>query len=666
MVSYHAYTYKGAYTNKLPKKKAISSGYQDLSLYYPWRPYFPTRPPIIDAPLKTPSNTTLQIEKGAIGHVPPKLKKTSPNFHLITPADRDTRGFCETTLSAMLLNYPPPTVPLLYTRFVSDVEREGDTLNSTLHYLSNEKLVKDDDLILVVDGKESWFQLPSEVIVIQYKRLLADANLRLRKKYGVDKGGYQKVNQTIVFGAQKLCEGDDVACKYVPPSTLSEKTYETETAHLISDLPAKFISSKMVIGPAADMKVLYQAAVEKFTEAKSQSQTVQSVFATLFAEQQLKRDEVEVSRERAGARFKNLITGRRRKSGAEQRLERAGAGFANSTRRDLSMGLDYTHTLFQPTTYCTSDELVPLVHDNSTDLTQYNHAATTSPHLLLSLPPALNDTSPPFWRPDIIGKNPSPNSKPAYISKLEYRLELDTLPSRTLPWSAIPLIQNTYTGAVPAIFLNTSPQHHHHHPTPAANITWTTLWYSPHKRALLRNYFRAPQSPTGYHDSLVGGDRYWDTRGGRGGVWTAREQIWFPWGEVDGVCGSLAHMQQVFQDGKGVWLHEMERGAESMRISEQQQYMAEREKAVKEEEGVVVREKKEMEKEKGKVVGVEGKKIDFEMLKVLDEEAETAAAVGVAQEERQQSGGGGDGENRIRSKKRRRRLDIEMGCLRYC
>ena len=614
----------------------MSSRYQHLSSYYPWRPYLQSLPPIVDAPLKTPSNTTLQIENGAIDHVPPKLKKTSPNFHLITPADQDTHGFCKTTLSAMLLNYPPPTVPLLYTRYVSDVQREGDTLNSTLHYLSNEKLVKDEDLILIVDGKESWFQLPSDVIVTQYKKLLADANLELRRKYGVDKEGYQKFNQTIVFGAQKLCEGDDMACKYVPPSVLSDKTYGTETARRISDVPAKFLSSKMVMGPAADMRMLYQAALEKFAEARSQSQTVQSVFATLFAEQQLQRDVVEVENKHATTRLRDYITGRTRRTGAEERLERGGAELSNSTRHEYSMGLDYTHTLFQPTAYCTNNELVPLVHDGSTDLSRYSHAPNAQQ---LSLPPALNETRPPFWRTDFIKHNPSPNEKPAYIDKLEYRLELDSMPSRKAPWTEVPLIQNTYTGAIPAVFLH-SPRHFTGEQAPVANISWSTLWYSNHKRAMLRNYFRTPQSPDGYHNSLVGGDRYWDTRGGRGGVWTEAEQIWFPWGEVDGVCGSLTHLKEVFQDAKGVWLHELEQDGEAARIKDQKKYMEDKEKAIQED---AVREKKRIEAEKTVVAGQEKERIDFEKLKELD--AATTAQEGQS---------------------RRKRSDIELGCLRYC
>jgi hypothetical protein len=480
----------------------------------------------------------------------------------------------------MLLNYPPPTVPQLYTPYRTEERRERDRLNSTLHYLSNQRLVKDEDLVLVVDGQKSWFQLPSDVIVTQYKRLLEDANIRLLKKYGVNREGFQKFNQTIVFGAEKMCESDDMACKYVPQSPLPDNTYGTEAGRRISEMPAKFLDSRVAMGPAADLKVLYRAALEKFKEGKSQSKTVQSAFTTLFGEQQLRRDAIEVRETQSSTNIKSFFRKGARRSATEGRLERANFQLSNTTQHEFSIGLDYTHTLFQPLVYATEDELVPLVHDNTTDL---------------SIPAVLNDTKPPFWRPDFVKHNPSPNEKPAYIDKLELTLALDGLPNRKVPWSDIPLVQNTYTGAVPAVLLSSASHRSVDHP-PIANITWNSLWYSEYSRALLRNYFRTPQSPNGYHNSAVGGDRYWDTRGGRGGIWTEAEQIWFPWGEVDGVCGSLSQLKEVFQDGKGVWLHELDNDyGDEERIKEEQEF---RKKMEEERKKDIERAKKAEEKEK--------------------------------------------------------------------
>lgn len=521
----------------------------------------------------------------------------------------------------MLLNYPPPTIPNLYRDFKNDAQWERDTLTSIRHYLHNTKFVHDDDLMLIVDGEHSWFQLPSDVIIKQYARVLEAANARLLERYGVDKNGYQKFNQTIVFGAEKMCERDDMACKYAPHSILPADMYGQTENFNIADRPARYLNSKMLMGPAKDLRVLYKAALRKFDKKHTQRQTLQSVFATIFGEQQLRRD-AEEKEKPAGSKIKDLFTGKSSKSNLDPRLKAAKINLSSKAHYEFGIGLDYAHILFQPFAYCTDDELVPLLHDNSTDLSKYQHPNSWTQYL--TLPPALSNTNPPFWRLDLAKSNPSPNEKPAYIDKLEYNNELDDLPKRTTAWNHVPLLQNTYTGAVPAIVLNdplgqmriNDPDH-----PPTANVTWYNMWYSPFRRALLRNYFRTRQSPMGYHNSLVGGDRAWDVRGGRGGVWTEAEQAWLPWGEVDGVCGTLAQIKEVFHDGQGVWLHEKEDNAEQKRLDEEQE-LSKKIDEVRKKEDDAQREKTEKEQKAQKEKNEQEQKelANFERLAKEEEE----------------------------------------------
>jgi len=455
----------------------------------------------------------------------------------------------------MLLNYPPPTVVDLNRPFKDNDQRERETLLGIKHYIENSKYVRDEDVILIVDGQNSWFQLPSDAIIRQYARVLEDANARLLKQYGVDKNGFQRYNQSIVFGAEKMCEGDDMACRYAPKSILTANLYGSTEGGDTEDRPARYLNSKMVMGPAKDLKVLYQAALRNLDIHRTREQTVQSVLATMFGEQQLRRDAVvkEETKLPVVAGIKDMLEGTK---GSELKVD-----LSSAPQYEFAMGLDYTHTLFQPLEHAHEDELVALVHRNDTDIADHVHS--TSLTKSLDLPRALNESTPPFWRPDLSSKNnPSPNEKPAHIDNLDFKPDLDNLPVRTTPWTNLRLVQNTYTGSVPAILLAVA--------NPAtANVTWKDMWYSPYKRALLRNYFRAPQSPLGYHNSLVGGDRSWDMRGGRGGVWTATEETWLAWGEADGVCGSVNQIKEVFGDGKGVWLHEGEAGAEDRRLEEE-------------------------------------------------------------------------------------------------
>jgi hypothetical protein len=551
--------------------ETITAQYQALSEYQ-WRPYQPSKSKLTKTPFKAPSNTTLQLENGEIDHLPPKLEKSTPNFHLLMTSEKDSDDFCKSTLSAMLLNYPPPTGVNLYRTFVRPGHKEWQTLSEIKEYLHNEKLVHDDDLLLIVDGQDTWFQLPSDVMIKQYEAVVEYANARLLKRYGVDGNKRQRFNQTIVFGAGKSCEGDTDSCKYAPDSILPHDLYnasvETTSA---KDIPAKYLNSRVLMGPAQDLRVLFDAALKRFQTNNSERQTMQSVLASMFGEQQLRRDAVLTEGKSASTKLQEWV-GKTSKehAAAERRLEIANATIHLEKAHEYSIGLDYTHTLFQPLALTHSSELLPLKHDNSTNLSLYRHHGTITPHL--SLPPTLLASKLPFWSPNLYLHNPSPDTnKPAYIDRLDYDFDLDRLPDHRTPWASIALIQNTYTGAVPALILRSS-HNSKNSGVSSDEMSFNSLWFAKHKRALLRQYIRTPQSPNGYHNSVVGGDRFWDQRGGRGGVWTSKEQIWMPWGEVDGVCGTLAHLKQVFDDGKGVWMHELEDDNEGQRVRDEQEY----------------------------------------------------------------------------------------------
>ncbi|KAF2706456.1 hypothetical protein K504DRAFT_413426 [Pleomassaria siparia CBS 279.74] len=527
-----------------------------------WRPHLPNMPSIITSPLQ-PSNQSLELENGDAKTVPSNLHKATPNFHLLMSALEDNAEFCKTTLSAMLLNYPPPTILVLRQEFKSRFETEKAKLASILGYLENAKMVNDDDLLLIVDGMETWFQLPSDVMIRQYQNVLADANKRLADRYGRNRDGTQRFSQTIVFGAEKACEGEDLACRYAPDSILPENIYGKHTGKEKILTPAKYLNSNMLIGPAKDLKPLFKVALSKFVAENSQAGTSQSVFATMFGEQQLARD--AKPKKTTAAKWVDWFGGQAAEPVTDQS---ANLTLQEGLQYDFSMGLDYTHELFQPFVYAAEDELVPLPHDESIDLSAYHHADTPTP--LLHVPTALEQAKLPFWAPDLSQNRPD-GVKPSFIDKLAFDPQLDSSQPRDTTWTQLKLIQNTYTGAIPAA-MHTSrpPKTNLKVDVPrAANLTWSSNWYAGHERALLRAYLRLPQSPIGYHDAVIGGDRLWDSRGGRGGVWTQKEAIWLPWGEVDGVCGTLDLLSKTFTDGKGVWLHETDVDAEGRRLADE-------------------------------------------------------------------------------------------------
>ena len=516
------------------------------------------------------------------------------------PALEDSPEFCKTTLSSMVLNYPPPTIINMRQTFQSGLDRELARMQAILNYLKNDLLIKDEDLLLIVDGTDTWFQLPSDVIIRQYQNVLADANKRLMNQYGRDGEGAQRFNQTIIFGAEKICEGEDLACSYAPESILPSNIYGPQTGRETALTRAKYLDSAMMMGPAKDLRALFEAALVKFKAENSQAGTAQSVFATMFGEQELARAAKSKPGESKAkiSKWVDWFGGFAAEPKTEETKtedEIPSVALEEGQHYEFSIGLDYTHTLFQPLVYAATDELVALPHDNSTDLSTYHHEGTPTPPL--HVPTALQQSKPPFWRPDFSKQPSPPDMKLSYIDRLEITDSLDALKPRDTPWSSLALIQNTFTGAIPAVLhLNTPPKTALKIATPpTANLTWDSLWYAGFERALLRTHLRSPQSPIGYHDAAIGGDRYWDSRGGRGGVWTEKEGMWLPWGEVDGVCGTLKQLKEVLPDGKGVWLHEREQNGEQERLKAEEDYNKDRQKEKEEDEK---REKEREERER--------------------------------------------------------------------
>ncbi|CAI6315280.1 unnamed protein product [Periconia digitata] len=571
--------------------KTIATSYQALSSNHQfpsWHSHTGHLPAYFTSPLN-PSNASLDLENNSVYHVPSHLNKATPNFHLVMPALEDGIDFCKTSLSAMILNYPPPTIVGLNERFGSEAQKEKAQLKEIHRYLTNDKLVNDEDMMLIVDGKDTWFQLPSDVLIKQYQNLLEDANRRLDRLYG------NRYKQTIVFGAKKICRDDEIACHHVPEPMLPFDVYGKKTGKDKSTMLAKHIDSTMLMGPVKDIRRLYGEAVRIIEERKSQFMTVHSVMATIFAKQQMARNmhRGQFKITQATNNLFNWLHPSFSNSITALKEHEQGLTLEEGHEYEMMIGLDYAHALFQPFEYSAHEELLSLRHDGSTDLSKLHHPGTSTPPL--TVPIALHNTLLPYWTPDHTRNNPSPNEKPVYIDHLEFQQNIDNLPDRETPWTSTALVQNTYTGTIPAAFhiddresfslpglaaiSDNTPPH-------APNISWTSFWYSGHERALLRNYFRLSQSSVGYHNVAVGGDRLWDQRGGRGGVWTAKEGLWLPWGEVDGVCGSVDLLDKIFTDGKGVWLHEAdgEKGVEDRRKAEKEYLEALEKKKMNEEE----------------------------------------------------------------------------------
>ncbi len=489
------------------------------------------------------------------------LQKTNPAFHLLIPASESNADLCKTLLSSFVLSYPSPTLVNYGKTFDGDGWDRGShagKIRGVFDFLNDQSKVKDDDLVMVIDGYDVWFQLPPEIMIRRYHTLIDEANKRLRGRYGMVIEGkpgdgtadrIQKYTQKIIFGADKICwpnPKEDPACAAVPYSILPKDAYGPETDRDPESYlhRPRFLNSGNVIGPAAAVRAIYKHAVQKVEEAKRGAIGDQFVFAEIFGEQEYQRETLRRDSQDTRGRFYDWVSNA---LGTSELPLSANITMNNMTtipgqRYEYSIGLDYGSRLFQTMTHSAAD-IVYMTYNSSAYLSSVQAAHPSVHGLPFFLPPDLQKADPPlsYASPGNHTSGPSDDASKKVLL-LPYSPALDTLPSGSDEpnWRTIPLATNVYGASIPPLL-------HINGDKTLLKTWWPNLWFHPYSRALLRQYIRSTQTLAAAKAAANGGQKWWDSRGGRGGVWTDNGQ-WMAWGEV---CKNTE--DEVFGDGKGVF-----------------------------------------------------------------------------------------------------------------
>ncbi|KAL6715316.1 hypothetical protein ACLMJK_007581 [Lecanora helva] len=511
---------------------------------------------VLEAPLipPPPSNAS---QKG--------IQKTNPSFHLLIPASESNPDLCKTLLSSFMLSYPSATLVNYGKKFDGDGWDKGThagKIRGVFDFLNDKKKVKDDDLVLIIDGYDTWFQLPPEVMIRRYHKMTVEADKHLRQRYGEMTEGIQgdgtpdrvqKYTQKVIFGADKICwpnPAEDPACAAIPYSSLPENIYgpDTDKDPTAMHNRPRYLNSGNVIGPAKDVRAIYGYAVKKVEEQGRGSIGDQFVFAEIFGEQEYQRETIRANSHGTMGQWYDWLSN---KMGLSPSPLSANITINNMTvipgqRYEYSIGLDYTSQLFQTMTHSAAD-IDFITYNSSTTLTEIQSSHPSLSGIPFSLPPDLQTAPPPFtYVSPGYNHTLDADTSNSHTLLLPYSPALDSLPG-TPPssapepnWSDIPLATNIHTSTLPTTL-------HINGDKSLLRTWWPRLWYHPHARALLRRYVRSTQTHAAYHAAAAGGQSWWDRRGGRGGVWTDGGN-WMGWGEVcKGVEG------EVFGDGKGEW-----------------------------------------------------------------------------------------------------------------
>lgn len=369
---------------------------------------------------------------------------------IILPIDKPLHDLCKVVSSAVALGYPPPVLVNWRKEFntgkagigPSHLAKAAGTLQFLDYALANETAeadrLHDDDLVIMLDALDIWFQLPPAVLLHRYFAVLQAASKRLEVESGFSDPSWMR--QTTVVAAQKACHGprDDVSdlhCASLPESTLPDDIYGILTDSPLMDLRWKWrrpygLNSGSFMGPARDMRSFFMRVKEKIDKIEEMGAEIagdQGVFAEVFGEQETWRRELQ-------ARHAEGDWSAERKKAQERE------------KWDFGLTLDYTQELFYPTSYSEYDAQFRVLDEEETDLRRVGEMSD-------------------------IDEARSPLAV------------LKNVPKEDLALGKMSLFIDSWTGAIPAVL------HHNAWRFGLKNrrkTFWDKMWYFPYLRRLLK------------------------------------------------------------------------------------------------------------------------------------------------------------------------------------
>ena len=450
---------------------------------------------------------------------------------IIVPVNQPSPDLCKFMVSAIALGYPPPIIvnwgrdPYEMSKWeggpnLSKISGIMRYLDAALHQDAHpDEWLHEDDVVVIADGFDVWFQLPPEVLIMRYHEINARANARLREQWTHEEP--MPMQQTVVVSAQKRCwpsveEGSNLHCDELPESPLREDLYGPETDKILgpkifSNFRPRYINGGVYIGAAGALRRMFRRAYDKVD-----SETSKGVH--LFSEQ-------GISGEVLGEQetWRNW----------RREIQLASAGAVDLMERDFEyhIGLDYAQELSYPTCHSEKDGwIVPLNRRDLVDTHSFDRGIT--PVRVIGVPEDVRAASNPLQ-----GLVEAPD------------------------WGNMPLYVDFFTETIPVLL---------HHNAWKDDLKqrriwwWDQTWFFPHLRELLaRHLTPAPLEPLATVN-LDGRDvTYWASHSGnlKRKPRLLIDKAFEPLNEIewDAVCRDPEEnvswekhwWDEVFRDGKG-------------------------------------------------------------------------------------------------------------------
>ncbi|KAF5680072.1 hypothetical protein FHETE_616 [Fusarium heterosporum] len=409
---------------------------------------------------------------------PPMKMQNIYNRRLVVllPANAPGVNLCKAMVTAIALGYPTPVI-LNWGKSGSHLAKIAGVLDyldwSVRQGLTSKDRLQEDDLIMVADSADSWFQLPPSVLLWRYHALNAEADERLRKQWTGK--SEMPMKQTIMVSAQKRCwpqpkSGSELHCKDLPESPLREDLYGPETDNdpdmRMVDVRPRYINSGAFIGPVGDMRKYFRRAQERYEAGKAiqgnHFYSDQGIFGEIWGEQEIWR--------------------KWRRELGDAIDPHHNASTMVRDQFEFHVGLDYNQTISIPTVFEEDDgDIVTL--NNQTYIAERSRELEIEPVRLTSVPEEIANATNPLER----------------IMTAQER--------QSFSWGDMTLYADFFTTAIPVNI---------HHNAHINNLKgrriwwWDRMWFFPRLRDLVTSQLKQRrQSPLGRIQIPEGRAVYW-------------------------------------------------------------------------------------------------------------------------------------------------------------
>lgn len=392
-------------------------------------------------------------------------------------------------------------------------------IHKVLEYLKKFPKEQDDDLVLMVDGFDVWFQLPPEVLIRRYFDTIKKQNALLAAKYGADVAKENDYQHTVLFGPDKMCWPDEPggrpACWAVPQSTLRNDAFGPSEDFEVDKAKKdpyharpRWLNSGTIMGPVGDVRVLFEAVAARFKN-HYQGDSDQYYFAKIWGFQEYQRLLKEP----------NAIIPEDVKK-PDVKVE---VGDIHGI--EMHVSLDYESALFQTIGYY--DPFMTWLRYDGT-LTSGKPKDTTLGEMnTFELAEDIKSARPP-----LAAVKPPKNKKLGHLAKAFLKIGNNR---RLKEWPEMPLLTNVITKNVPAVihFMNEKAYR---------IVWWDRMWFTPFAKDLFKASTTAINVPI-FKKKLHG--KLWanaevpvvshdlaSTQGRRDGAWSDKGE-WLTW---DALC----------------------------------------------------------------------------------------------------------------------------------